>query len=303
MTIADASHDAMLTSVPVQPVELTRHRGFLVQSLGLKRTRFGLVIVGLVVAVAIFGPLFAPHSPTAFVGAPFSGPSATARFGADYLGRDVLSRFLNGGRNILLIGVLGTLLGVGCGTALGLFAGYSMRAADDIVMRVVDLLLAFPGIVLALLVITVIGPHGWVLVCVVGLTYMPYTARIVRSSTIQVRETDFVKYAQGTGTPTRRILTSEILPNIAAPLTVEFGLRLTHSIGLIAGLDYLGLGVGPPTADWGLMTQENQNGLTTAPLSVLLPIMAIVLLTIGANLVTDGIGHAAAGAERTVAST
>jgi peptide/nickel transport system permease protein len=151
-------------------------------------------------------------------------------------------------------------------------------------------------------VITVIGAHAWVLVLVVGLTYMPYTARIVRSSTVTVRQSDFIRYAEGTGMPLRRILTGEILANIVAPLTVEFGLRLTQSIAVIAGLDFLGLGVAPPNPDWGLMTQENQSGLVTAPLSVLLPIAAIVALTVGANLVTDGIGNAAAGVDRTLAS-
>lgn len=278
-----------------------RRRGFVVQALRLGRTRLGLVLVGAVAAVAVFGPFFAPHATTAFVGAPFTGPSPGASLGTDYLGRDVLSRFLGGGRTILVIGLLGTLLGVGCGTALGLFAGYSMRLGDEIVMRTIDLLLSFPGIVLALLLITVIGPHDWVIVLVVGLTFMPQTARIVRSSTIQVRDCDFVRYAQGIGTRTGRILREEILPNITAPLTVEFGLRLTQAIGLIAGLDYLGLGAGPPTADWGLMIHENQDGLITAPFSVLLPVAAIALLTIGANLVTDGLGIAAAGAERTAA--
>jgi peptide/nickel transport system permease protein len=103
--------------------------------------------------------------------------------------------------------------------------------------------------------------------------------------------------------PTRTILVFEILPNISAVLTVELGLRLTQSVGLIAGLAYLGLGVNPPTADWGLMIQENQTGLTSVPLAVLLPVSAIALITIGANLVTDGLGHAAAGAERSVADT
>jgi peptide/nickel transport system permease protein len=300
MSTTDAVELTALTVAP-SAVPLRGHRGFVRQALGLTRTRIGLAIVGLVVAVAVFGPFFAPHSPTVFIGAPYSRPSSNAPFGADYLGRDVLSRFLDGGRNILLIGFLGTVLGVSAGTALGLFAGYSRRLAEDVVMRIVDLLLAFPGIVLALLVISAVGPHGWVLVCVVAVTYLPYTARIVRSSTVQVRESDFVKYAEGTGVAVRRILAGEILSNISAPLTVEFGLRLTQSIGLIAGLDYLGLGVGPPNADWGLMTQENESGLTTAPLSVLLPILAIVALTVGFNLVTDGFGHAAAGADRTVA--
>jgi peptide/nickel transport system permease protein len=290
-----------MTTVTLPVEAAPRHRGFVIQALRLRRTRVGLVLAGLVVGIAVLGPFFAPHSTTGFVGAPFAGPSRIAPLGTDYLGRDVLSRFLGGGRTILVIGLLGTVLAVGSGTAVGLFAGYSMRLGDEIVMRTIDLLLSFPGIVLALLLITVIGPHDWVIVAVVGLTFMPQTARVVRSATIQVRDSDFVRYAEGTGTPTRRILAEEILPNIAAPLTVEFGLRLTHAIGLIAGLDYLGLGVSPPAADWGLMIQENQNGLITAPLSVLMPVAAIALLTIGANLVTDGLGVAAAGAERSVA--
>ncbi len=162
--------------------------------------------------------------------------------------------------------------------------------------------MAFPGIVLALLPITISGPQEWVLIGVVGLSFMPHTSRVVRSSTMQVRDSDFVRYAEGTRTPTRRILAGEILPNIAAPLTVEFGLRLTQSIGTIAGLDYLGLGVSPPAADWGLMVQENQTGLISAPWSVMLPIIAIAILAIGVNLVTDALAQAAAGIDRTVDS-
>jgi len=287
-------------AVPAVTVQMRRHRGFVRQALRLRRTQIGLVFVGLLVVVAVVGPYFAPYSPTEFVDIPFSGPTDAAALGTDNLGRDVLSRFLFGGRAILAIGFLGTVLGVASGTVLGLIAGYTTRIADDVIMRLVDLLLAFPGIVLALLLITVSGPHDWVLVGVVGLGFMPHTARVVRSSTMQVRDSDYVKYAESTGTPTRRILGGEILPNIAAPLTVEFGLRLTQSIGTIAGLDYLGLGSGPPAADWGLMIQENQNGLISAPWSVLLPIIAIAVLTVGANLVTDGIGQAAAGVDREV---
>jgi peptide/nickel transport system permease protein len=295
-----ATAEAREVVTPVLPTAMGRHKGFLRQALRLRRTRVGLAAVGLLVLVAMVGPFVAPHTATQFVDSPFHGSSGTAPFGTDNLGRDVLSRFLDGGRTILTIAFLGTVLGVASGSALGLLAGYTSRITDDVVMRVADLLLAFPGIVLALLLISAIGPHNWVLVGVVGLGFMPYTARVVRSSTMQVRGTDFVRYAEAIGTPTRRILASEILPNIAAPLTVEFGLRLTQSIGTIAGLDYLGLGSGPPTPDWGLMIQENQNGLTVAPLSVLLPVIAIALLTVGANLITDGIGQATAGVDRTI---
>ena len=272
------------------------------QALRRRRTQLGLGVVVLLIGLALTGPLFAPHSATGFVGAPFSGPSGVAPFGTDTLGRDVLSRFLDGGRTILAIAFAGTALGIAAGTALGLVCGYSRRVVDDIAMRLVDLLMAFPGIVLALLLLTIGGAQAWVLIGVVALSFMPHTSRVVRSSTMQLRDSDFVLYAQGTGTPTRRILFQEILPNIAGPLTVEFGLRLTQSIGTIAGLDYLGLGAQPPTADWGLMVQENQSGLISAPWSVLLPIIAIAALAIGVNLVTDGIAQASAGIDRALDS-
>lgn len=281
---------------------LTRHRGLARQALRLRRTQLGLGAIVLLIGLALIGPLFAPHSATGFVGAPFSGPSGAAPFGTDTLGRDVLSRFLDGGRTILAIAFAGTALGIAAGTALGLVCGYSRRVVDDIAMRLVDLLMAFPGIVLALLLLTIGGTQARVLIGVVALSFMPHTSRVVRSSTMQLRDSDFVLYAQSTGTPTRRILFQEILPNIAGPLTVEFGLRLTQSIGTIAGLDYLGLGAQPPTADWGLMVQENQSGLMSAPWSVLLPIIAIAALAIGVNLVTDGIAQASAGIDRTLDS-
>jgi peptide/nickel transport system permease protein len=281
---------------------LIRHRGLARQALRLRRTQLGLGVVVLLIGLALIGPLFAPHSATGFVGAPFSGPSGAAPFGTDTLGRDVLSRFLDGGRKILAIAFAGTVLGIAAGTVLGLVSGYSKRVVDDIVMRLVDLLMAFPGIVLALLLLTIGGTQDWVLIGVVALSFMAHTARVVRSSTMQLRDSDFVLYAQGTGTSTWRILSQEILPNIAGPLTVEFGVRLTQSIGTIAGLDYLGLGTQPPTADWGLMVQENQSGLISAPWSVLLPIIAIAALAIGVNLVTDGIAQASAGIDRALDS-
>ena len=300
MTSISGISDAMSRPGTSAVAPLGRHQGLLRQALRRRRAQVGLIAVAVPVAIAIIGPLFAPHSATGFVGAPFSGASGSAWFGTDTLGRDVFSRFLDGGRNILAIAFAGTVLGVAAGTVLGLVTGYSNRIVDDVAMRVVDLLMAFPGIVLALLLLTIGGTQDWVLIGVVALSFMPYTSRVVRSSTMQLRDSDFVLYAQSTGTPTRRILFQEILPNIAGPLTVEFGLRLAQSIGTIAGLDYLGLGAQPPTADWGLMVQENQSGLMSAPWSVLLPIIAIAALAIGVNLVTDGIAQASAGIDRTL---
>jgi peptide/nickel transport system permease protein len=270
------------------------------QAASLGRTRAGLVIVGLVVAVALLGPFFAPHSPTAFVAAPYATPSPAAELGTDFLGRDVLSRFLNGGRALLLLSFLSAVLGVGAGTVLGLVAGYSRRLLDEVVMRSLDVILSFPAIVFALLFMSLVGPKPWLLVVNVGASHAPRVARVVRAATLQVVEREFMKYAETLGVPRRRMLFGEILPNVTAPVTVEFGLRSTYSIGLVAVLAYLGFGLRPPAADWGLMINENQLGLTIQPWPVLLPVLAIALLAVGTNLVTDGFARASAGIDREV---
>ena len=288
------------SSTAVAAAQAPRWADLLLHTLRFGRTRAGLAIVLLVVAVAVFGPLVAPHSETAFLGIPFSPGSRALPFGTDYLGRDVLSRFLAGGRSILLLALVATVIGVVSGTALGLIAGYSLRVADELIMRVMDLILAFPAIILVLLFISVVGPALWLLALTVGVSYTPQVARVMRSAAVQVAESDFVRYAEALGVSRFRILFSEILPNVVAPLTVEFGLRLTFSIGLVASLDYLGFGLQPPAADWGLMIHENQPGLTIAPWPVLLPVLAIALITIGTNLVTDGFGRAVARLDRNV---
>lgn len=264
------------------------------------RARFGLAMCLIVVACTIVGPYFAPHDTTGFVGIPFGAPSHTAPLGTDYVGRDVLSRFLAGGRNILFLAVLATLLNVGGGAIIALIAGYSLRVADEVLMRAMDFLLAFPPIVLALMFVSVYGSAAWLIILVVGISQMPQTARVIRAAVVQVRDLDFIKYAEGIGLSRSRTLREQLLPNVVAPLMVELGLRLTFSIGLIASLDYLGLGVLPPAADWGLMIQENQAGLSVTPWPVLIPVLAIMILTIGSNLVTDGIARTIGGIDRRV---
>lgn len=268
------------------------------QALRLRRTQIGLALLVVIVAIALFGPLVARYNPTQFVGLAFTHPSSKDWLGTDYLGRDVWSRFLAGGRTLLLLAVLSTLLGVTAGALVGLVAGYSLRAGDEILMRIMDLVLAFPPIVLALMCVAIVGSAGWLIVLVVGISHMPQTARVMRAAVAQVRDLDFIKYAESVGLSRARILREQVLPNVVAPLTVEFGLRLTFSIGLIASLDYLGLGVQPPLPDWGLMIEENQSGLSVSPWPVLVAVAAIAVLTIGSNLVTDGIGRGAAGVDR-----
>jgi peptide/nickel transport system permease protein len=268
------------------------------RSLRQLRTQIGVVLVVLLVGTALIGPVFAPHAPAAFAGAPYAHPSSGALLGTDNLGRDVLSRFLWGGRSILGLSAAATAIGLLLGVLVGLIAAYSRGLLDDLLMRGMDVILAFPSIVLALVAVATVGPKLWLIVLVVGLTTMPRVARVTRGASLEIVERDYVHAAQAMGEPRRKILVGEILPNITSPLLVEASLRLTYAIGLIAGLSFLGFGRQPPSADWGLMINENRQGLTVQPWGVVMPVIAIALLTIGTSLIGDGIARASAGIER-----
>ena len=262
------------------------------------RTKIGLLLVALLVGVALVGPFFAPHSPTEFAAVPYAHPSHAVLLGADNLGRDVLSRFLWGGRSILGLSLFATALGLVLGVSIGLVAAYARSFLDDVLMRAMDVILAFPSIVLALVVVSTIGPKLWLLVLVVGVTTMPRVARVTRGASLEIVERDFVQAAEVLGESRTKILFGEILPSITSPLMVEASLRLTYSIGLIAGLSFLGFGLQPPAADWGLMINENRQALTIQPWGAVMPVVAIALLTIGTSLIGDGLSRAAIGIER-----
>ncbi len=296
--------DPSFASAPAAPVTAPsrlRQRQWLatlVVASKLARTRVGLLIVLVIVLIALVGPVFAPHSITAFVGNPNSGPSSHALFGTDALGRDVWARFLNGGRSVLGLALASTAVGVILGLVIGLTAAYAGGILDETLMRISDVFLAFPQIVFALLLVSVFGPKLWLLVLTVGISHAPRVARVMRGAALQVVERDFVKAAEAVGESRWRILFSELLPNVTSPLLVETGLRLTFSIGLIAGLSFIGFGLQPPHADWGLMINENRLAIAVQPWGVVLPVLAIALLTIGTNLITDGIARAAIGLDR-----
>ena len=294
----------MSEAAAVQPVpELTASRQprpvvlLLRRSWQQTRTKVGVALVLLLVGIAIIGPFFAPHSPSEFVGAPYAHPSGTALLGTDNLGRDVFSRFLWGGRSVLGLALAATAIGLALGVTIGLVAAYASATADDFLMRAMDVILAFPSLVLALVAVATVGPQLWLLVLVVGVTTAPRVSRVTRGSSVEIVERDFVRAAEAMGEPRRRILLSEILPNVSSPLLVEASLRLTYSVGLIAALSFLGFGLQPPAADWGLMINENRQGLTVQPWGVIAPILAIALLTIGTSLIGDGVARASAGIE------
>jgi ABC-type dipeptide/oligopeptide/nickel transport system permease subunit len=258
--------------------------------LGIPAT-VGLVVLGLVLLVAFVGPYVAPYSPTALAGIPYTTPNGDFWLGTDSLGRDVLSRVLYGGRSVILLAVGATLLAYLIGGAIGLFAGYSRSIADGILMRGVDLLLAFPPLLLLLLVAAGIGAGPTVIVIGVAAINIPGIARIVRTVSLEVSVRGYVEAAITRGERTSAILVREVLPNIAGPLVADAGVRLTGSILFVAGLNFLGLGLQPPSSDWATMIAENRTSIDLQPWSVAAPAAMIAILTVAVNVVGDGISQ------------
>jgi peptide/nickel transport system permease protein len=287
-------------TVVAQPRHRQATLGVLADSWRYGRTKVGVFLTLLIVALALFGPLVAPHSPTAFVAPPYAKPSGAAPLGADYLGHDVLSRVLWGGRSVLWMAFSATAIGVFFGLALGLIAGYARNTVDDVIMRSLDVVYSLPNLVLVLLFVSLLGPKKWLVVLLVALAWVPGVARIARGITLEAVTREFVEVAEAMGVPRRRILVREVLPNLMTPLLVEFPLRLTWAVGAIAAISFLGFGVQPPQADWGLMINENRNGLTVQPWAVVVPILCIALFTIGTNLLAEGISRTVAGIDREV---
>ena len=262
------------------------------------RGAVGLALASLIVLVAIIGPLVSPGSPDALATVTFAKPSGQFPLGSDFLGRDVLSRVLNGGWELLLMAAAATAFGIIVGTAAGVSAAYRRGRADGFIMRTVDVILAFPQLVFALLLVSILGPRLWLIVIAVGLSHAPQVARVTRSATLDVTERDFVKVAELQGMRSSKVMIREILPNLISPLMVEAGLRLTYSIVIMAGLSFLGFGQQPPAANWGLMINENRIGLQLNPWAVIVPAALIALLTIGTNTFTDAVARVTLGVDR-----
>ena len=247
----------------------------------------GAATLILVFLVSLFGPELAPHPYTVVLGTPGHGPAAGAPLGLDYIGRDVFSRLLDGGRTTLIMGAATTILIYVVGIAVGLTAGYAQSIADAILMRIVDVFLSFPALLVMLLFVTAFGSSPVVLVGAAAIVLFPGVARIVRTATTEVMTRNYVEAAVSWGERAFAIMRREVLPNIVAPIVADLGIRFSWAIILIASVNYLGLGLKPPTADWGLMISENRGIISTNPLSVLAPAAMLALLVIGVNLIGD----------------
>ena len=249
--------------------------------------KVGLILLAAVLLIALLGPLVAPHDPAQPIGLPAETPRSGAPLGTDGLGRDVLSRLLHGGLTVIGLGIAAAAVSYIGGLTIGLLAGYSRNLLDGVLMRGVDVLLAFPPLLFVLVLVTGAGTGAGVLIVAVGIVQMTGISRIVRAATLEVSVRGYVEAAVARGERVPAILRREILPNIATPVLADFGLRFTYAIVIIASMNFLGLGLAPPAADWGLMVAENRQFISLNLWGVLAPATMLALLTIAVNLVGD----------------
>ena len=250
--------------------------------------KVGAGILGFWILVALVGPFLAPYDPADFVSDDSFGPmSASHWLGTDYIGRDILSRVLCGARLTMSLSFVATVLAFLVGVGLGFTAALGGPKTDMVISRIYDAFLSMPTIMLGLVVIAALGSSIPVLVVTAGLIYSCGLYRIARALAVDIKVMDFVEAARVRGEKLPWIISREILPNAVIPLVSEFGLRLVFSILFISGLSFLGLGVQPPTADWGVMVRENLGGLVYGSSAAFVPAAAIASLTVGINLIVD----------------
>ncbi len=263
------------------------------RALSERQARFGLVVTSIVVHLAIIGPVVS-GSPTALVGPIYGRPAPGHAFGFDYLGHDVLARVLSGGASLVAMSVLVAVLAWVVGTLVGLIAGYTNKFWDQVVVWCADAFHAFPNLIFVLLVVSMLGRERWIIVLTAASTLVPGVVRLARSLTQQVSRREFVEAAELMGYSRWRIRVQEILPNILSPLLIHLGAMLSWAVAILSGLAFLGYGVAPPAADWGLMINENRAGLPIQPWAVLVPVVLVALLALGTNVFAESLGRVAA---------
>jgi len=253
----------------------------------------GLALVGLLVLSAIFADLVAPYSPV-LIAMPerLQGPSWRHPFGTDDFGRDVLSRIVHGSRISLEVGAIAVGIAVAVGVVLGVAAGYVGGRTDSLIMRTMDVLLAFPAILLAIAIMAILGPGTVNVMIAIGIVYIPIFARVVRGSTLQVKANEFVEAARAMGASDGRIVRRHILPGTVDTIVVQVSLSLAFAILAEAALSFLGLGTQPPTPSWGSMLSSGREWIERAPWLTIFPGMAIFVTVLALNVIGDGLRDA-----------
>lgn len=280
-----------MTTTPAPPVDAVPQgkppsmiRSLLKSPKGL----FGLILLGLLLVIIFVGPRFAPYSPEQIAtGKPLSGPSAAHWMGTDKLGRDVFSRWLYGGESVILSPLIAVALALLIGGFLGLLGAYRGGALDALISRVFDVFIILPPLVVILVLIAGFGSSTPVLIMVVALVFAPRMGRVIRGAAQSVVTSDYVAAAQARGERTSAILVREIVPNIAGPTIADTALRITYAIIFISTLNFLGLGLQPPSSDWGLMVAEYRGFLSVQPWATIWPAVGIAALSVAFNLIAD----------------
>ena len=253
----------------------------------------GLLGLGVILLGALLGPVVSPYDPTETnMVAMLQGPSLEHPLGTDRYGRDILTRILVGARTSLLVAFVGVGIATGIGVPLGAIAGYYERLVGEGIMRAADIVFSFPALLLALALVTILGQSKFNVVIAIGLVYWPVFARITRGSVLSVKEEDFVQASRAIGESDGRIIFSEILPNVMAPVIVQATISLAVAVLVESALSFLGLGVPPPDPSWGRMLSASRGFMTDAPWWVLAPGGAIVFTVLSFNFVGDALRDA-----------
>jgi len=255
-----------------------------------KSALIGLVMIVVILIVTLFGQLFAPYDPLAqSFEVQLGGPSPAHLFGTDQFGRDIFSRVLYGARAALLAGLVANGIATICGVIIGLVAGFYGGWVDNLLMRVTDVMLAFPYLLLALIVVSILGPGLSSAVIAIGIVYMPQFARLVRGSVLEVMGQQYMEGARALGVPAWQQMWRYVFLNILGPVTVMATLTIGLAIAETAGLSFLGLGAAPPAADWGAMLSDGREYMLSAPWIATFPGAAILFTVLAFNLLGDGL--------------
>lgn len=262
-----------------------------------RQVRFGFVVTSLVLIFALVGPVLVPFEPTALVGMTYGAPEGRSFLGYDYIGHDVWSRVLAGGASMIWMTLAASLVALVIGSSLGILAAFARNKVDQFVTWLTDVFMAFPDLILVLLIVSMLGREPWLIVLTVSIAFIPGVIRLARSVALNLVEQEYVEAAKILGYSKTYILFREILPNMLTPLLIHQGVMLTWAVGMLSGLAFLGYGVAPPAADWGLMINENRAGLLVQPWAVFAPVILIALFALGTNVLAEGVGRAAARIE------
>ncbi|GGB54027.1 ABC transporter permease subunit [Virgibacillus dakarensis] len=285
--------DATRVDESIQPKSSRLWVDSLIRIIKSKTSFIGLCIILILILTAIFAPMIATHNPIEQnIIDRYQAPSSDHLLGTDELGRDIFSRIVHGSRISIQIGVIAVGIALIVGVLLGGIAGYFGRWVDQIIMRIIDIMMAFPSILLAIALVAVLGPSLRNAMIAVGIVGVPQFARIVRSAVLSVKETEYVEAARAIGAKHGRVLMQHVLPNCLAPIIVQTTLSIGTAILDAAGLSFLGLGAQPPTPEWGAMLSDGRAALQNAPWVVAFPGIAIFFVVLGFNLFGDGLRDA-----------